>query len=56
MGKLSLAIGGDHAGFHLKGPVIEFLKSEGHSVEDCGSFSPTPVDFPDITKAVCVAC
>jgi ribose 5-phosphate isomerase B len=22
-------------------------------VEDCGSYDPAPVDFPDITKAVC---
>ncbi len=53
MNKLSLAIGGDHAGFHLKGLVIEFLKNEGHSVKDCGSYDPAPVDFPDIARAVC---
>jgi ribose 5-phosphate isomerase B len=50
---LSLAVGGDHAGFPLKGPLIEFLRSQGHEVEDCGSYDPAPVDFPDITKAVC---
>lgn len=49
----SLAIGGDHAGFPLKGPLIEFLKSLGHQVEDCGSYNPAPVDFPDITKKLC---
>lgn len=53
MASLSLAVGGDHAGFPLKGPLIEFLRSQGHAVEDCGSFDPAPVDFPDITKAVC---
>jgi hypothetical protein len=26
--RLSLAIGGDHAGFPLKGPMIEFLRTE----------------------------
>jgi len=50
---LFLAVGGDHAGFPLKGPLIEFLRSQGHVVEDCGSYDPAPVDFPDITKAVC---
>jgi ribose 5-phosphate isomerase B len=53
MTPLSLAVGGDHAGFPLKGPLIEFLRSQGFSVEDCGSYDPNPVDFPDITKAVC---
>lgn len=53
MKSLKLAIGGDHAGFPMKGPLIEFLRSQGHSVEDCGSYDPAPVDFPDITKAVC---
>jgi ribose 5-phosphate isomerase B len=53
MKSLSLAVGGDHAGFPLKGPLIEFLRREGHVVEDCGSYDPAPVDFPDISKAVC---
>ncbi len=51
--KMSLAVGGDHAGFALKGPLIDFLRSLGHTVEDCGSFDPAPVDFPDVTWAVC---
>jgi len=51
--KLRLAVGGDHAGFALKGPLIEFLRQEGHTVEDCGSYDPAPVDFPDISRAVC---
>lgn len=50
---LTLAVGGDHAGFPLKGPLIEFLRSQGHTVADCGSYDPAPVDFPDITRAVC---
>jgi ribose 5-phosphate isomerase B len=53
MKQLTLAVGGDHAGFILKGPLIEFLKKEGHIVEDCGSYDPNPVDFPDITRMVC---
>ena len=51
--KLSLAIGSDHAGFPLKGPVISLLKSWGYSVKDCGTFSEDPVDFPDIAQKVC---
>ena len=50
---LRLAVGGDHAGFLLKGPVIELLRSWGHSVKDLGCFSTQPVDFPDIARQVC---
>ena len=53
MDKFPIAIGGDHAGFPMKGPVAEFLRALGYAVEDCGSFDPAPVDFPDITRAVC---
>ncbi len=50
---LKLAIGSDHAGFPMKGPVIEILRSWGHSVKDCGSYTAEPVDFPDIAASVC---
>jgi ribose 5-phosphate isomerase B len=45
---LKLVIGSDHAGFPLKGPLISLLKSWKYSVKDVGSFTPDPVDFPDI--------
>lgn len=48
----NLVIGGDHAGFPLKGPLIESLKSWGYNVKDVGSFTPDPVDFPDIALAL----
>jgi len=47
---MKLAIGCDHAGFPLKGPLIKLLRSWNHSVKDFGSFTPEPVDFPDIAK------
>jgi ribose 5-phosphate isomerase B len=50
---MRLAIGSDHAGFPLKGPVIEILRFWGHSVKDLGCFSTQPVDFPDIARQVC---
>ncbi|MCL4545883.1 MAG: RpiB/LacA/LacB family sugar-phosphate isomerase, partial [Chloroflexi bacterium] len=43
-----LVVGSDHAGFPLKGPVVEALRSWGHDVVDVGSYTPEPVDFPDI--------
>jgi ribose 5-phosphate isomerase B len=53
MTQISLAVGGDHAGFPLKGRIIDFLRELGYLVDDCGSYNPDPVDFPDIAKAVC---
>jgi ribose 5-phosphate isomerase B len=52
---MRLAIGGDHAGFPLKGPIIDWLQEGGHIIEDFGTHSLDPVDFPDIAQAVCGA-
>jgi ribose 5-phosphate isomerase B len=50
---MRLVIGSDHAGFRLKGPVVEALRSWGHEVVDVGSHTPDPVDFPDIAAMLC---
>jgi ribose 5-phosphate isomerase B len=52
---MKIAIGGDHAGFPMKGPVIEYLRSRGHDVTDHGAYSLDPVDFPDVSAKVCEA-
>ena len=52
---MKLAIGGDHAGFPLKGPLVDFLSAQGHAVQDFGTHSVEPVDFPDIARTVCEA-
>jgi ribose 5-phosphate isomerase B len=52
---MKLAIGGDHAGFALKAPLADLLRAAGHEVTDFGSYTPAPVDFPDIAQAVCDA-
>jgi ribose 5-phosphate isomerase B len=49
---MKLSVGSDHAGFPLKGPLISVLRSWGHEVKDCGTFTPDPVDFPDIAQKV----
>ena len=49
---MKLVIGSDHAGFLMKGPIIELLRSWGQMVYDVGTFSADPVDFPDIAKRV----
>jgi ribose 5-phosphate isomerase B len=50
---MRLAIGGDHAGFPLKGPLIRALESAHHEVRDFGTYNPKPVDFPDVARLVC---
>ena len=52
---LRVAVGGDHAGFLLKGPVVELLRAWGHTVDDFGTHSVEPVDFPDVAHRVCEA-
>ncbi len=49
---MNIAIGGDHAGFPMKDPLIELLETRGHIVTDYGTHSTEPVDFPDIAARV----
>jgi RpiB/LacA/LacB family sugar-phosphate isomerase len=48
-----IALGNDHAGYPLKGYVLNLLKELGYEVCYFGSDSQEPVDFPDIAKKVC---
>ena len=34
-----IAIGGDHAGFSLKQPLVEWLTQQGYEVKDFGTYS-----------------
>ena len=49
---LRLAVGADHAGFELKASLIQHLTTLGHAVQDCGTTSKDPVDYPRIAAAV----
>ena len=49
---MRIAVGADHAGFSLKGRVVEFLQKEGHMVLDLGTHDSQPVDYPDYAEAV----
>ncbi|MDF2619040.1 MAG: sugar-phosphate isomerase, RpiB/LacA/LacB family [Xanthobacteraceae bacterium] len=49
---MRLVIGSDHAGWSLKGAVVEHVRSLGHEVIDVGSYDDKPVDFPDIARQV----
>ncbi len=49
---LRIALGADHGGFELKARLADYLRSLGHEVEDCGTHSTDPVDYPRIAGAV----
>jgi ribose 5-phosphate isomerase B len=47
---LRIACAFDHAGFPLKGIVVETVAAEGHEVIDLGTWSTDPVDYPDTAR------
>lgn len=49
---MRIAIGADHAGFLLKEHLKATLRRLGHSVDDLGTDSEEPVDYPPICLEV----
>ena len=49
---MRIAIGADHAGFPLKEHLVATLVRLGHQVDDRGTHSETPVDYPPICAEV----
>ena len=49
---MRVAIGADHAGFPLKEHLKGTLQRLGHAVDDHGTTSEAPVDYPPICIAV----
>ena len=49
---MRIAIGADHAGFPLKQHLVAMLTRLGHSVDDRGTTSEAPVDYPPICAEV----
>ena len=52
---MKIAIGSDHAGFQYKEKIREFLASLKHSVQDFGTHSEEPVDYPLFIRPVAEA-
>jgi RpiB/LacA/LacB family sugar-phosphate isomerase len=48
----SVALGADHGGLELKQVLAPYLTQLGYKITDCGTFTPDPVDYPDIAYAV----
>ena len=49
---MRIVIGADHAGLALKNQIVDWLKSQGHQVEDAGTHSTESCDYPDFAAAV----
>ena len=49
---MRIAVGADHAGFELKGPIVEQIKAAGHTPLDVGTHNDDPVDYPDLAREV----
>jgi ribose 5-phosphate isomerase B len=49
---MRVTLGSDHAGYDLKQILLEHLRAHGHEVNDVGTTSTVPVDYPDYAEAV----
>jgi ribose 5-phosphate isomerase B len=48
---MRIALGCDHAGFVLKERVARHLREQGHEIDDQGTDSEAPVDYPRFCAA-----
>jgi ribose 5-phosphate isomerase B len=49
---MRIAIGADHAGYALKEHLVRVLRTLGHDVDDRGTHTEEPVDYPGICAEV----
>ncbi len=49
---MKIAVGSDHAGFHVKNSLRDMLRAEGHEVMDMGADSAESSDYPDFAARV----
>ena len=52
---MKIAIGSDHAGYLYKQAILQHLLAAGHEVEDFGTHSEAPVDYPRFIRPVAEA-
>ena len=55
---MHIAIASDHAGYRYKQLIIDFLRTQGHQVQDFGTDSGESCDYPDFIRpaAEAVSC
>jgi len=44
---MEIAIAADHAGYHLKDTIKEYLQAKGYQIKDFGTNSDQSCDYPD---------
>jgi ribose 5-phosphate isomerase B len=44
---MRIALSADHAGYMLKNELADWLREQGHEVEDLGTNTPDSVDYPE---------
>lgn len=49
---MRIVVGSDHLGRPLKDALRDHLRAQGFEVDDAGTFTDDPVDYPDIGRAV----
>jgi len=49
---MRIAIGSDHRGYDLQQIITDFLRSEGHEVEEFGTVNRKIVDYPNVAVYV----
>ena len=43
---MKISLGSDHAGYDYKEAIAEMLRTQGHEVLDCGTYSTESTDYP----------
>jgi ribose 5-phosphate isomerase B len=52
---MRIAIASDHAGVDRKREVADALRTGGHEVDDLGTYTTAPVDYPDYAERLGLA-
>src|SRR3989442_6363544 len=52
---MRIGVASDHAGFRYKTLVAQHLRRLGHEVQDFGTVSEEPVDYPDFIRPLAIA-
>lgn len=49
---MKVSIGSDHRGIQQRNAVARAIEASGHTVDDCGSLTEDPCDYPDVAAEV----
>ncbi len=52
---MRIALASDHAGFRYKLGIRDYLQQHGYEIDDFGTDSEEPVDYPDVIRPAALA-